>query len=131
MQDRLSSFMDRRPKKDNNEAFPPSTWAPLVDISETEKEYLVTADLPEIRKEDLKVTVENGALTISGERKYEQEDKSAKVHRLERAYGKFVRTFALPDNADAEKVKAEFKDGVLKVRVGKHATKQPRQIEVH
>src|SRR5947208_13820267 len=86
-------------------------WTPLADITEDDKEYLIKAELPEMKKEDVKVTVENGVLTISGERKFEQEEKKRKFHRVERGYGTFVRSFTLPDDADSNKVKAEFKNG--------------------
>jgi HSP20 family protein len=83
-----------------------------------------------MRKEDVKVTVENGVLTLSGERKLEKEEKGKRYHRIERAYGSFVRSFTLPDDADSDKVSAEFKDGVLKVHVAKSEAAKPKQIEV-
>ena len=104
-------------------------WAPLVDITEDDKEYVIKTELPEIKKEDVKVAVENGLLTIVGERKFEKEENK-KYHRVERAYGRFVRSFVLPDGADAEKVNAEFKDGVLKVHLPKSEKTKPKQIEV-
>ena len=107
-----------------------STWAPAVDITEDEKEYLIKAELPEVQKEDVKVTVENGILSITGERKFEKEVKEKKYHRIERAYGSFVRSFGLPEDADAEKVEAKFSDGVLKVHVAKTEAAKPKQIEV-
>ena len=105
-------------------------WSPAVDITEDDKEYLIKADLPEIQKEDVKVTVENGILTITGERKFEKEVKAKKYHRVERSYGSFVRSFGLPDDADAEKVEAKFTDGVLRVHVAKSEDAKPKQIEV-
>ena len=102
----------------------------MADITEDDKEYLIKAELPEMRKEDVKVTVENGVLTISGERKFEKEEKKKKYHRVERGYGTFMRSFALPDDADFNKVNAEFKDGVLTVHVPKTEHAQPKQIEV-
>jgi len=105
-------------------------WAPAVDITEDDKEYLVKAELPEVNKENVKVTVENGILTISGERQFEKEEKGRKYHRIERSYGSFVRSFGLPDDADAEKVEAQFTDGVLKVHVAKSEAAKPKQIEV-
>lgn len=104
-------------------------WIPTVDIAEDDKEYLITTELPEVKKEDVKVTVENGVLTITGERKFEKVEKT-KYHRVERSYGSFARSFALPDNGDAAKVNAEFKDGVLKVHVAKSEAARPKQIEV-
>ena len=113
-----------------NEQMTIAEWAPAVDISEDEKEWLVKADLPEIKKEDVKVTVEDGVLTITGERKFEKEVKEKKYHRIERAYGTFLRSFALPDAADGSKVAAEFKDGVLKVHLPKSEKAKPKEVEV-
>lgn len=127
----LSVFNLASPRRgDGQESITVSEWLPLVDIIEDEKEYLIKAELPEMRKEDVKVTVENGVLTISGERKLEKEEKGKRYHRIERAYGSFVRSFTLPDDADADKVSAEFKDGVLKVHVAKSEAAKPKQIEV-
>jgi HSP20 family protein len=133
LQNRLSTLFGRaaaRRQDGGNEAMTVAEWSPLVDITEDDKEYLIKAELPEVRKEDVKVTVENGVLTITGERKFEKEEKGKKYHRVERAYGNFVRSFALPDDADANKVNAEFKDGVLKVHVTKSEIAKPKQIEV-
>ena len=105
-------------------------WAPSVDIIEDEKEWLVKADLPEVKKEEVKVTVENGVLTITGERKFEKEEKDKKYHRIERSYGNFLRSFTLPDGADGSKVNAEFKDGVLKVHLPKGEKAKPKAVEV-
>ena len=105
-------------------------WAPLVDISEDDKEYLIKAELPEVKKEDVKVTAEEGTLTIMGERKFEKEVKGKKYHRVERAYGSFGRSFSLPDDASPAQVSAEFKDGVLTVHLTKTAKAKPQHIEV-
>jgi len=133
MQNRLSTVLDRRLHgRDNGhkESITVAEWAPLVDITEDDKEYLIKAELPEIKKDAVKVTVENGVLILSGERKLEKEEKNKKYHRVERAYGSFVRSFSLPDNADPEKVNATFKDGVLEVHVSKSQKARPKQIEV-
>ena len=105
-------------------------WSPLVDISEDDKEYLIKAELPEVKKEDVKVTAEAGTLTIMGERKFEKEEKGRKYHRVERAYGSFGRSFSLPDDASPAKVSAEFKDGVLTVHLVKDEKAKPQQVEV-
>ncbi|MGE3978283.1 MAG: Hsp20/alpha crystallin family protein [Nitrospira sp.] len=105
-------------------------WAPSVDISETEGEYQIKAEIPDVKKEDVKVTVEDGVLTIQGERKHEKEEKGKKFHRIERSYGSFVRTFSLPEVIDEEKVKAEFKDGVLNLHLPKSEKEKPKAIEV-
>ena len=105
-------------------------WSPLVDISEDDKEYRIKAELPEVKKEDVKVTAEEGTLTITGERKFEKEEKDRKYHRIERAYGTFGRSFSLPVDASATKVTAEFKDGVLIVHLVKDEKAKPHQVEV-
>lgn len=105
-------------------------WSPAVDIIEDEKEYLIKVELPEVQKDDVKVTVEGGTLTISGERKAEKEEKGRRLHRLERFYGRFERSFTIPDDAEADNVKAEFKDGVLRVHLPKTEKARPKQIEV-
>ena len=105
-------------------------WAPLVDISEDDKEYLIKAELPEVQKDDVKVTVESGTLTICGERKAEKEEKGRKFHRVERFYGRFERSFSVPDDAETDNVKADFKDGVLRVHLAKSEKARPKQIEV-
>ncbi len=94
-------------------------WSPTADISETEKEYLIRAALPAVKKEDVKVTYEDGVLTLSGERRQEEEQKDEKVHRVESCYGSFLRSFALPDAIEEEAIKAESKDGVLTIHVPK------------
>lgn len=132
MQQRLSSVLGRRPQRrdGDKESITLAEWSPLVDITEDDKEYLIKAELPEIKKEEIKFTVENGVLVISGERKLEKEEKGRKYHGVERAYGSFVRSFSLPDDADADKVNAEFNDGVLKVHIAKSESARPKQIEV-
>ena len=105
-------------------------WSPLVDISEDDKEYRIKAELPEVKKEDVKVTAEAWTLTIMGERKFEQEEKGRRYHRVERAYGSFGRRFSLPDDASPAKVTADFKDGVLNVHMPKTAVAKPKAIEV-
>jgi HSP20 family protein len=113
-----------------NETMIVADWTPSVDISETESEYQIKAEIPDVKKEDVKVTVEDGVLTIQGERKQEKEEKGKKFHRIERSYGSFVRTFSLPDVIEEEKVKAEFKDGVLNLHLPKSEKAKPKAIEV-
>jgi HSP20 family protein len=129
MQHRLSSVLchqtHRRPGGDNK-SITVAERASVVDIIEDVTEYLIKVGLPEIKREEIKVTVENGVLVLSGERKLEKEEKGRKYHRIERAYGSFGRTFSLPDNADAEKVNAEFNDGVLKLHIAKREAIQMR-----
>jgi len=94
-------------------------WSPSVDITEDETEYLVKAELPQVKKEDIKISVEDGVLSISGERKVEKEDSKLKFHRIERSYGRFERTFSLPDETDQDKVTSEYKNGVLTIHLPK------------
>lgn len=107
-------------------------WAPSADISETDKEYVIRAELPAVQKEDVHVTLENGAITIKGERKHKKEDKNEKFHRIESFYGSFERSFALPDNVKSDSIRCESKDGILTVHIPKtEATKsQPKVITV-
>lgn len=132
MSNRLARFFNqsslRRTVDDDGAFF--ADWAPAVDVQETEKEYIVKADLPDVRKEDVKVGIENGVLTLEGERKQEKEENNKKFHRVERVYGKFVRRLALPMEIDAQKVAAEFKDGVLNVKMPKTESAKPRAIDV-
>ena len=133
LHNRLSMMYGRAPvrkESEKEEAMTVTEWAPLVDIMEEEKEYLIKAELPEVKREDVKVSVEEGVLTVSGERKFEKEEKGKKYHRVERAYGRYARSFTLPDDADPSKVTAEFKDGVLKVRLPKSEKAKPKSIEI-
>lgn len=115
---------------EGEEALSAADWVPPVDIRETEKEYFFKMEVPDIRKEDIKVQVENGTLTIAGERRQEHEEKGTRFHRMERAYGKFVRNFALPSDTDGKQIDAQFRDGLLTVRVAKSEDAKPKKIEV-
>ena len=132
MQNRLSRILGGTPSRTGNgrEEITVAAWAPLVDITEDDKEYLIKAELPEVKKNDVKVRVEDGVLYISGERNLEKEEKGKRYHRIERAYGSFIRSFALPEDSDAQQVNADFKDGVLSVHVAKNKNGQPKSIEV-
>src|SRR5205085_12228575 len=105
-------------------------WSPEVDISQDEHEYLLKADLPEMKKDDVRVTVEDGILCVSGERKTEKEDQKRKFHRVERSYGNFRRSFTLPEDTDSKKVTAEFRDGVLKVHLPTTTIAKTKSVEV-
>lgn len=105
-------------------------WTPSVDISETDKEFVIKAEIPGVKKEDVKVTIESGMLTIKGERKMEKEEKGKKFHRVERSYGSFVRSFRIPDGVDESKVKAEFKDGVMNVALPKSEKAKSKALEI-
>jgi HSP20 family protein len=116
LQRRLGSIFGLAPQRTANgkEEMTVAQWLPLVDITEDDKEYLIKAELPEVKKDEVKVTVENGVLTISGERKFEQEEQNKRYHRVERAYGSFTRSFSVPDDADSAKVGAE-REGASKI----------------
>ena len=105
-------------------------WSPEVDISEDDRGYLLKADLPEMKKDDVRVTVEDGILCVSGERKSEKEDQKKKFHRIERSFGTFRRSFTLPEDADSTKVTADFHDGVLKVHLPTTPIARSKAIEV-
>ena len=105
-------------------------WSPVADISETAQEYLIKAQLPEVKKEDVKITLDNGVITIAGERRMEKEQQEANEIRVESFYGTFSRSFALPENIDANAIRAEQKDGVLKVRIPKTKEAAPRKIAI-
>ncbi len=132
MEKRLSALWGRPVAKagGEREAISVAEWSPLVDITEDDKEYLIKAELPEVKREDVKLTVQDNVLSISGERKYEKEEKGKKYHRVERAYGSFLRTFTVPEDADGAKVTAEYKDGMLKVHLPKTEKSKPKSVEV-
>src|SRR5712671_1718377 len=129
LQHGLGSLFSRPPAQwaeGQEEPMAVAEWAPLVDISEDDKEYLIKAELPEVKKENVKVTAEEGTLTITGERKFEKEEKGKRYHRVERAYGSFGRSFSFPDDASPGKVTADFKDGVLTVHLAKDEKAKPQ-----
>lgn len=105
-------------------------WVPAVDIQETENELILKADVPDVEMKDIDVRMENGTLTIRGERKFENEKKEGSWHRVERSYGSFERAFALPDTLNFEAVKADYKNGVLTITLPKKEVAKPRQIKV-
>ena len=132
----MEDFFDRffrhsgLPVTTGRESLATGDWSPRVDIAETDKEYLVKAELPDVTKDDMHVSVDNGVLTIRGEKKQEKEEKNKKFHRIERHYGSFSRSFTLPDNVDAAAIKASFKDGVLNVSLPKTTKKTAKAIRV-
>jgi len=107
-------------------------WAPSANISETEKEYTIRAELPAVKKEDVQVTLDDGIITIKGERKQEKEDKNEKFHRIESFYGTFERSFSVPENVKADAIRCESKEGVLTVHIPKAeiVKQKPKQIAV-
>ena len=105
-------------------------WAPSADISETEQDYLIRAELPAVKKEDVKVTLDQGMITIHGERKDDKETKDEKFHRVESFRGAFSRSFSIPENIDEKAIRADAKDGVLTVHLPKAKSAMPKTVEV-
>jgi len=130
MADRLNRLTDRRVWPTGEESLVTAEWSPLVDIEETEKEYLIKAELPEVERKDVTVVIQDGVLTIEGERKHDKEEKGKTFHRVERSYGKFLRCFGMPKDADEKGVRADFANGMLSVHLAKSAAAKPRSIEV-
>ncbi len=113
-----------------NEDLENAVWSPLTDISENKDQYILKMDLPGVSKENLKLNFHDGELIISGERKQEKEDKDSKYHRIERTYGKYFRSFTLPQTIQADKINAEFKDGQLTITVPKSEEAKPKELEI-
>ena len=129
---RLNRLFSRAPAHtgSNQEMMVLADWMPSVDISETDTAYLIKGEIPGVNKEDVKVSIEDGMITLRGERKQEKEDKGKKFHRIERSYGSFVRSFRMPDDVDESAVKAEFKDGMINVMLPKTAKAKSKAVEV-
>jgi HSP20 family protein len=130
LQDQVNRLFENTFQTGRNESALTS-WAPAVDIYETENELVLKADLPDINEKDLDVRVENNMLTIRGERKFEQKVKEDNYLRIERTYGAFSRSFGLPNTVDTEAIKAEYKNGVLTVELPKRAESKPKQVKVN
>ena len=130
MTDRFGKLFGTTRPFDVTESLKVADWTPAVDIQETEKEYILKVEVPEVRKEDIKVTAQEGELTVTGERKLEKEEKNKKFHRIERAYGTFLRTFNLPVDTDETKVSADYKEGLLQIHVPKLEKPRPKTVEV-
>ncbi|MBI4821601.1 MAG: Hsp20/alpha crystallin family protein [Deltaproteobacteria bacterium] len=133
MQKLMSRFFGRWPEYERtpgDENMTRSDWMPAVDVASTPEEYCVTAELPGMKKEDIKVRVKDGVLSITGERHQEKEEKGKRFHRVERYYGSFLRSFTLPEDINEQKLVAEFKDGLLSVRVPRAEVQKPKAIEV-
>ncbi len=134
MQSRMAALFGPDPLRiidpNREEKIASTDWIPAVDITEDEKEFLIKTDLPEMKKEDVHVTFADGVLTITGERKSEKEEKNRKFHRIEREHGRFLRSFTLPETADATRIAAEFKEGVLLLRLPKNEKAKPKVVEV-
>jgi HSP20 family protein len=131
IQTRLNRFFNETPfQQAEGDAGFFADWAPPVDVEETDKEFVIKAELPEVRKENVKVELLGRVLTIEGERQQEKEEKGKKFHKVERSYGRFVRQFTLPREVEEAKIQAELKDGVLNVHLPKTAAAKPTAVEV-
>src|SRR5438552_4068077 len=114
----------------NDEAAATTTWSPAVDIFETEGEIVVKAELPGVDRKDITLNLDNNVLTLKGERRFEKETKEENYHRIERAYGGFSRAFSIPATVDEEKIRADYRDGVLKIALPKKEVAKPKQIRI-
>ncbi len=132
LQDRMNRLFDESVGRwrSSDEEMDKGIWSPAVDIYETEHDIVLKAELPEVNQKDIDIRLENNTLTLRGERKFEKETKEENYHRVERAYGTFSRSFTLPSTVDQERIKAEYKDGVLKVTMPKKEEVKPKQIKV-
>jgi len=129
----FNTFNDRfglSRKSDKDEEYENAVWMPLTDVAEDKDNYYLKADLPGIKKEDVKISYSKGSLSISGERSQEKESKDKKYHRIERSYGKYYRSFNLPEQIKEDKIKAEFKDGQLNVTIPKAEEVKPKEIDI-
>lgn len=106
------------------------SFVPGIDISETDDKFHITAELPGMKKDDIDISLDNGRLSISGERKFEEEEKGKTFHRVETKYGSFNRSFQLPDNVDEDSIKATYEDGLLNITINKSEDKIKKQIEI-
>lgn len=138
MSDRINRLLARRSRSGSgrdessgsDESMALVEWVPVVDVMETDEDFQIRAELPGVEKKDVKLSVENGVLVVSGHREQEKEEKGKRYHKIERAYGSFARSFTVPDVVDEQKVTAEFKNGVLMVRLPKSEKARPKSIEV-
>jgi HSP20 family protein len=131
LQDRMNRlFNEAYSPRQSDDLTNRGTWTPAVDIYETEGALVLKAELPDMHREDIDVSVENSTLTIRGERKLDHEIKQENFHRIERAYGSFVRSFSLPNTVDPSKIVAEYRNGVLTVKLPVREEAKPRQINI-
>lgn len=130
MQNRLTTLFGRMGRHNGDGDLAIAELTPLVDVVEDDNEFLIKAELPEVKKSDVKVLIQNGVLQISGERKLEKEEKGKKYHRIERSYGSFERSFSLPESSKPELMTADYDNGLLTVHVPKDKAAKPKSIEV-
>lgn len=131
LQDRMNRLFNDVVRRDDDVLATRGAWVPPVDVYEHNGELVVKAELPDMKREDIDVTVENSTLTLRGERRMEEEIKQENYHRIERAYGSFSRAFTLPSTVDPSKISAEYKNGVLTVRLPLREEARPRSIKVN
>ena len=131
LQDRMNRLFDDTGRGwRSDEPAATTSWSPSVDIFETEGEIIVKAELPGLERKDIVLHLENNVLTLRGERKFEKETKEENYHRIERSYGNFSRSFSIPATVDDEKIRADYKDGVLKIALPKKEQAKPKQIKI-
>lgn len=130
LQRKLNQLFEGNRQNSSNESVALNTWTPAVDIYEDEHAFLIKLELPEVSRDDVKISFHENTLSISGERRFENEDKRDGYHRVERSYGQFYRSFTLPPNVNAETINAQFKDGVLRLTLPKKEEAKPKQIQV-
>jgi HSP20 family protein len=130
LQDQVNRLFDDNFTRNRSSRSDLATWAPAVDIYETENELVVKADLPDFQDKDIDVRVENNTLTIRGERKFEKDVKEDNYLRIERAYGSFMRSFSLPNTVSSENIRADYRNGVLTLHMAKREESKPKQIKI-
>jgi HSP20 family protein len=130
MQREINKMFDNFFRGERDESFASPSWVPAVDIAEHDDEYIVKVELPGVNKDDVKITLESNILTIRGEKKQEKETKKENLHRVERQYGAFQRSFTLPSTVKNDKIDASFRDGILHISMPKAEESKPKQIEV-
>lgn len=131
LRDRMNRmFEDAAAGRAEDRELASSTWAPAVDVYETEEEMVLAAEVPGLEDKDIEIKVEDNTLSIRGERKFEKETKEENYHRIERAYGTFSRTFTLPNTVDQERIRAEHENGVLRIHLPKRSETKPRKVKI-
>jgi HSP20 family protein len=130
LQHRVNNLLQDYRGPQNEELLSSGSFLPAVDILENEHDFVLKLEVPGIDQKDVQITLENNTLTVRGERKIEKDEKQENFRRVERSYGSFVRTFALPNTIDAENVNAEYHDGILKIRLAKKQEAKPKQIKI-
>ena len=123
-------FEDVFTSRSEDKEFTTSSWAPAVDIFETENELVMSAEIPGVDEKDIEIKIEDNTLSLKGERKFEKETKEENYHRIERSYGSFYRAFTLPNSIDPEKIQAEHENGILRITMPKRQELKPRKVKI-